>query len=346
MSVSDTLRKSVNRLDVKGRATEFLKPPPAYQGRQRTFLVIVLVVLCLAPMVIGGNDYKNGLINQVMIQALLALGFWWCFSLSGQFTFGVFAIYAGGAYVTVWVANSYGGFWVGMVASVIVCGALGAITRLGFNKLSPIFFAIATMAIGGLLLIIFREWTSFTGGYNGTTLNETPTLFGFTFDSAHKLFYVLVAALGLCWLGTILFLRSPAYRDLVMSRDKGPVAATAGIKPAVAQLIAFVVGSAIQGLAGSLFAANAGYFSLESFSIDISLSVLLMVLLGGAKSIYGPLIGAAVLVYLPELLRDLATWAEVIYAVLVLAIVIAFPGGIADLRRIVTKQVVRRAPSK
>ncbi len=73
--------------------------------------------------------------------------------------------------------------------------------------------------------------------------------------------------------------------------------------------------------------------------------MLLIVLLGGAKSIYGPLIGAALLVYLPELLRDANTYAEVIYAVLVLVIVVAFPGGIADSRRLVMK-VVRRARSK
>lgn len=338
MSVSDTL-KSIR--GTTGRA-DFLKaitPPPVYQGRQRTFLVGVLIVLCLVPSAFGGTLYSDGLLNQVLIDAMLALGFFWCFSLSGQFTFGVFAIYAAGAYVAVWGSQNFGGFWGGFVCAVIAGAVIGGVTRLVFAKLSTIFFAIATMAVGGLLLIVFREWTTFTGGYNGVSFDRLPTFFGLEFTSSHAKYFLFLAMLGVALLITILFLRSPAYRDLMMSRDKGPVAATAGLKPAHLQLVAFIVGSAIQGAAGAMFAANSGFFSLESFSIDISLSVLLIVLLGGAKSIYGPLIGAALLIYLPELLRDAKTYAEIIYALLVLVIVVAFPGGIADVRRIVTKWV-------
>jgi branched-chain amino acid transport system permease protein len=133
-------------------------------------------------------------------------------------------------------------------------------------------------------------------------------------------------------------------RELTMARDKGPVAASAGLRPRELQLVAFTVGSAMQGVAGSLYAHNSGYFSLESFSIDISLSVLLMVLLGGLGSIYGPVIGAAIIVYLPELLRDANRYSEIVYAGLVLVIVVAFPGGIADARRVV-RSWVRRARS-
>jgi ABC-type branched-subunit amino acid transport system permease subunit len=107
-------------------------------------------------------------------------------------------------------------------------------------------------------------------------------------------------------------------------------------------LVAFIVGSAMMGASGSLFAHNATFVSLESFTTSpISLTVLLMVLLGGMDSIYGPVIGAAIVVYLPEILRSWQKYTDVIYASLVLLIVIAFPGGVAGTRQVVGRWLTR-----
>jgi branched-chain amino acid transport system permease protein len=149
----------------------------------------------------------------------------------------------------------------------------------------------------------------------------------------------MLAVLGIFLAATIAFLRSAAWRDLVMSRDHGPVAAVAGLRPRHLTLVAFVVGSAMQGAAGSLYAHSSSFFSLESFSIDISLSVLLMVLLGGMQSIYGPMIGAAIVVYLPELLRSAQNYSDLLYGGLVLVIVVAFPSGVAGVRGIATRWI-------
>jgi branched-chain amino acid transport system permease protein len=320
-------------------------PPPAYRGRQWIFLAVVLVVGVFIPVLYGGNSYRDGLLDEIMINAILALGFYWCFSLAGQFTFGVFAVYAAGSYISVWAASHFGGFWSGLLVAGFGCALIGAVTRVAFAKLSPIYFAIATMAVGSLMLILFRQWTSFTGGYNGIGNIAKVTFFGLKLDTTHKRYYLMLGVLVLFLAMTIALLRSPAMRDLTMSRDKGPVAAIAGLKPAQLQLVAFTVGSGMQGVAGSLYAHNSGYFSLESFTIDISLSVLLMVLLGGVGSIYGPVMGAAVIIYLPEALRDEKSYSEIIYAGLVLVIIVAFPGGLADIRR-VAMGAVNRARGK
>jgi branched-chain amino acid transport system permease protein len=333
VSASETLHDTGRALLPDGRPK--VLAPPIYQGKQWIFLLLVVIAGAIVPSIIGGDPYRDGLLDEVMINAILALGFFWCFSLAGQFTFAVFAMYATGSYVSVWAANQFGNFWYGFLIAMLVTAVIGAVTRLVFYRLSPIYFAIATMAVGGLLLILFRQWVSFTGGYDGISVTQIPSFFGQTMSTPHMRYYLMLGVLGVFLAATVAFQRSPAMRDLIMSRDKGPVAATAGLKPAQLGLVAFVVGSAIQGAAGSLYAHNSGYFSLESFSIDISLNVLLMVLLGGLGSIYGPIIGAALLVYIPEMLRDYQQYAEIIYAALVLAIVVLFPGGIADTRRIV-----------
>jgi branched-chain amino acid transport system permease protein len=314
--------------------------PPAFRGKQGPLLA-VLVFLAVFPPLLTPSAYDLGLLNNALIYALLALGFYWCFALAGQFTFAVFGMYAVGAYVSVWCANHLGGFWAGLIGAVVVTAALGALTKLVFARCSEIYFAIATMALGSLIVILFREWTSFTGGFQGLADIPRPSMFGFSFETAQSRYYLGLAILALILLLTILFFRSPVARDLAFARDKAPVAAVTGLKPVRLQLIGFAVGSGIQGVAGSLYAHGAGFFSVEAFNIDLSLLVLLMLLLGGMISMYGAVIGSVILVYLPEFLRDAAKYAEIIYALAILVIIVAFPAGIAGLRHTVTRWVQR-----
>jgi branched-chain amino acid transport system permease protein len=315
--------------------------PPAYRGHQWVFLIAMLVLGILAPMLFGGDDYHQGVLDNVMLYAVLALGFYWCFSLAGQFTFAVFAMYAMGAYVSTWFAQHLGGFWIGFVLAMVVTGLFGGLMRLLFIKLSPIYFAIATLATGSLLLTLFREWVAFTGGFVGISVTKVPSLFGEQLNTPTRHYYLTLGVLVVFLAATVALVRSSAMRELVFSRDNPPVAATTGLKPRHLTLMAFLVGSAMQGAAGSLYAHSSTYFSLESFSVDISLTVLLMVLLGGASSIYGPVIGAVVVVYLPELLRGARQYSDLIYAGLVLFIIVAFPTGIAGFRGIATRWVRR-----
>lgn len=341
MSVSKVV--SEDRVPTAGAAAA-VPPPPVYRAHPLRFLAILTVAAMIVPFLAGESAYSTDLLNTALIHSILTLGFYWCFSLGGRFTFGVFAMYATGAYVSVWAGNHFGGFWAGLLVAVLATGALGCLMQLVFARTALIFFAIVTMAIGGLLIIVFREWTSFTGGYEGLSEIATPSILGLPLDTAESRYYLILGVLVLFLLATALFLRSPAARDLRMAKDKGPVAAVAGLRPKHLQLAAFGVGSAMQGAAGSLYAHNSGYFSLEAFNIDISLLVLLMLLLGGMNSMYGPVIGAVVLVYLPELLRGVQDYADFIYGVAVLVIVVAFPSGIAGLRQTVERRL-RRAGS-
>ncbi|HEY7107354.1 MAG TPA: branched-chain amino acid ABC transporter permease [Acidimicrobiia bacterium] len=319
--------------------------PPAYRGHQWAFLFLMGVVGIFVPMVFGGDLYHQGILNNVMLYAILSLGFYWCFSLAGQFTFAVFAMYAAGAYVSAWGAQHLGGFWWGFALAMVVTGLVGALTRLVFYRLSPIYFAIATLGVGSLMLILFREWTSFTGGFQGVAIIAVPKFFGMDLNTPTRLYYLMLAVLFVFLAATVAAVRSPVMRELTFSRANPAVASTTGLKPAHLILIAFVVGSAMQGAAGSLYAHSSTFFSLESFDVSISLSVLLMVLLGGAESIYGPVIGAAIVVYLPELLRNQREYADIIYSALVLLIVLVFPTGVAGFRRVLAGLVHRARSS-
>jgi len=315
--------------------------PPAYRGHQWSFLFLMVIAGIFAPNVFGGDLYHQGVLNNVMLAAIVALGFYWCFSLAGQFSFATFAMYALGAYTSAWGAQHLWGFWWGFALAIVVSAVIGAAMRLAFFRLTPIYFAIATLAVGSLLAILFREWTSFTGGFQGEA-TAPPSFFGMPLDTQTRQYYLMLAVLVVFLAATIAVIRSPVMRELTFSRTNPAVAATTGLKPAQLTLVAFAVGCAMQGAAGSLYAHSAGYFSLESFDVTISLNVLLMVLLGGVGSIYGPIIGAVIVTYVPELLRNERQYADLINAALVLAIVLALPTGVAGFRQIVTR-LVRRA---
>src|SRR6516165_3074241 len=192
---------------------------------------------------------------------------------------------------------------------------------------------MGTMAFGGLVTILFQNWTGFTGGYAGEGNIPIPYFFGYALRTLASQYYLLVVAMGVILVLTALVQRSPAGRDLTFAREHPAVARTAGLDPDKLKMIAFAIGCGIQGAAGSLFAHTTTYLSLDSFSMQVSLDVLLMILLGGIGSMYGPLIGALVIVEIPEVLRFIHSYATLVYAALVLVAIVLFPLGITGARR-------------
>jgi branched-chain amino acid transport system permease protein len=292
--------------------------------------MVVVVLCCLAPYLVHGV-YGQGQLIDIADYAILTLGFYWSFVLAGEFTFAVFGFFAIGSYLSVWVALRTD-FLVGLITATLACTALGALLKFALRRAGVIYFAMGTIAFGSLVTIVFQNWTGFTGGFAGEGNIPLPGLFGYDLRSLASQYYLLIAVMAIVLIATVLMERSPANRDLIFARDLGPVASTAGLRPDRLKIIAFAVGCGIQGAAGSLFAHTSTYLSLDSFTTQISLNVLLMILLGGIGSIYGPLLGALVIVELPEVLRSIQSYADLVYAILVLVVIVVFPLGITGLR--------------
>ena len=97
-----------------------LLAPPQFRGRQIPFLGLFIILGLLAPVVLGGDAYDDGILNSAMVYSILTLGFFWCFSLAGNFTFAVYGVYAAGAYISIWAASNFGGFWSGFIAATVL----------------------------------------------------------------------------------------------------------------------------------------------------------------------------------------------------------------------------------
>jgi branched-chain amino acid transport system permease protein len=322
---------------VRARLTGRSVRPEVFGRRQRETLVLGLVLGILVPVIVHGPYGLNVALNAALY-ALLSLGFFFQFALAGQFSFATPTFYAVGAYAAVW-GGKHGGFVPAVLLAGVCAAALGFLVKLLLSRSPLIHFSIATLAFGQLGIIVLRNWHSFTGGDQGLYNIPTAKLLGINFDTPTKE-YLLVAAFVLVGAAVaILFERSPAQRDLAFVRDMGAVAKTVGLRATLLQASAFAVGAAYMGVGGSLLVRTGGFITTTSFSVDIALSVLLMVLLGGTGSVWGPVVGAVALTLLPQFLSSWANYQDLIYAGLILAVIMLLPGGIASLPHVVKRRV-------
>jgi branched-chain amino acid transport system permease protein len=303
--------------------------PPAYRHRQvQGALALTLGALLAGSLLDSGFSY--GLFNSWLIFSILGLGFYVVFGMSGQFAFSHGAFFGLGAYTSVWASEgrSFGwGFVAAIVVSVVVALAFGLVVF----RADHFYFAIASLALSFIALVVFREWEGFTAPGGEIVRIPKPDLLGRRFDTDGELALLLSLALGLALLLVALIERSPLKREAVAFRDNPTVAATLGVPTGRLRLQAFALGSAFAGAAGALYAHESGFISPEAFSLELGIDIFLILLLGGIGSMWGPLLGAAFVVWAPEQLRFVGEYRGLLYGLLLILVIVAFPKGLVGL---------------
>jgi branched-chain amino acid transport system permease protein len=283
------------------------------------------VVLACAP----GTATMNA-INLWIVYSIAALGFYLVFGLGGRFAFCHAFMIGLGAYSAAWVAKSHG-FWLSLLTGVGVTAVVALLVWLALARLTDFSFAIATLAVSYVGNVVFTEWHAL-GGSSGSVSNiPAPKIFGTTVYTQKQAVWLLAAGAGLALLVCAAVAVSPLRRRLIAGRDDATVAGTLGIPVQRLQGQLFVLGSAIAGLSGVLLASWQGFVSSDSFSVDFNVAVFLMVMLGGKDSVIGPLLGAAVYVFLPQQLTSLQKYSVIIFGCLLIFLIISFPKGVTEL---------------
>ena len=305
--------------------------PPTHRRHQVRTVIVVMAALSLIPLRYSG-DYDLSIANLTITYAIAAIGFYVVFGLSGQFAFSHAAFFGIGGYTFAWAANDHG-FWIGMAAAVLITSVVALAFAWLVRRASHFYFAIATLGLSEIALIIFREWTSFTAVGGEVAVLDDPSVIGFRFDSEFRMFWFLLGALALTALLVVLIERSPLRRESIAMRDHPEVAASLGVPIRRVRFVMFTLGSAIAGFGGALFASDQGFISPTSFGVGLGMNIFLMVILGGLTSMWGALIGATFVVLLPERLRSFSEYRELIFALLLIATILALPEGITGLRQ-------------
>jgi branched-chain amino acid transport system permease protein len=262
--------------------------------------------------------------------AIFACAFNLLLGYTGLLSFGHAAFMGSAAYATGWLVRSAG--WspeLGLLAGMLIAGALGLVVGLIAIRRQGIYFAMVTLAMAQMIYFVCLQ-VPFTGGEDGLQGVPRGTLFGLIpLASDLTLYYVVLAIFVAVFLAVIRIVHSPYGQVLKAIRENEPRAVSLGYDVDRYKLLAFVLSTAIAGLAGALKTLVLGFATLSDVHWSLSGEVVLMTLLGGMGTFAGPVIGAVTIIGLQNFLADrVGSWVTVIIGVIFVVCVLAFRKGI------------------
>lgn len=299
-------------------------------SRGRLVIGLVLAAAWLAAGW-GGDTYALRVLNMALIAAIAVLGLQVIVGLTGQFSFGHAAFYGVGAYTSALATTKLGLPFVLAVPLAGVLAALAGLLVAPILRLSGHFLAMATLAMGEIvfLLIVNLKWL--TNGAYGIYGIPPPSLLGFEIESEQAYFALISAVLLLTYGALHRLMHSRFGRSLIAIRENELAAIACGIATGRQKLIAFTIGTACAGIAGSLYAHYLAYINPDSFTFTASVQFLTMVVIGGLGSLPGGIVGAVVVTLLPEYLRGLAEYRLLVYGGLIVGFMMFLPGGVVEI---------------
>lgn len=269
-----------------------------------------------------------------LIYVLLAMGLDIVVGLTGLLALGFIAFYAVGAYTYALLATRLEvNFFLAIPLGALASAFAGYLVGLPVLRLKGDYLAIVTLGFGEITRIVLNNWDSVTGGPNGILGIPRPMFFGVKLATPGAYYWI---ALALVVLGGALVHRlvhSKVGRAWEAIREDELAAATVGIPVVRYKLLAFSLGAGFAGVAGVFFAARMTHISPESFTFLESVLVLCMVVLGGMGSLPGVILGAVVLIVLPELLRGAELYRMLMFGVLLIAMMRYRPQGFLPAER-------------
>ena len=263
---------------------------------------LTFAMLAALPLVVT-NAYATGLLTLLAIYAIVLIGLDVSVGYLGQVNLGHAAFLALGAYAAGLCVSLLGfGMPAALAVSLLVGLIMGALLALPALRLQGPQFALATLSFSALTVITLNEWEGITGGAQGLQISR-PEFFGASIN-APGFYWLCLILLAAVWLVMRNLLSSKWGRAFEALRDS-PIAADAmGIGVYHHKIVAFAIGSALGSFAGGLYAFNFQYLQPHSFTYELMVILLLGVVLGGRKSLWGALLGAALIVLLPNLLSN------------------------------------------
>ena len=305
----------------------------------------VLAALALLGLIILPFFLKNFgilLISMWAVTTIAALGLNLTVGYAGQISMAQGAFVGIGAYTTALLMQIGVPFPLAFLASGFLGFGIGWLLGYPALRVQHHYLAFVTLAFSTLVFLVLRNEEWLTNGIYGITNVPRPVLFGWNTGKAIDFYFLTLAALVVFALLQYGMLRSPWGRAFIALRENPVRALSLGVDTRRYTLMAFAIGSAMGSFAGGLYAPLIQFFEPNSFSLNLSLSLLLMVIVGGQGYFLGPFLGALIAILLPEWLRVTQGFYLLVYAVFVMVLMHFCPTGLLGLaERLVHR--VRRA---
>ena len=292
----------------------------------RVTYTVLLALLLLAPML----GLYPVFVMKLLCYAIFACAFNLLLGFTGLLSFGHAAFFGSAAYITGWLIKSqHFTPELGILAGMVGAGLVGLVVGLVAIRRQGIYFAMITMAIAQMVYFVCLQ-VPFTGGEDGLQGVPRGALFGlFSLESDTAMYYLVVALFVACFMAISRIVQSPFGQVLKMIRENEPRAISLGYQVDRYKLLAFVLSCALAGLAGSLKTLVMGFATLSDAHWSMSGEVILMTLLGGVGTFFGPVFGAGIVISLQDLLADkVGSWVTVIIGVIFVLCVLTFRKGV------------------
>jgi branched-chain amino acid transport system permease protein len=344
---------------VAGRAREAAQRIPSLARHLIAAVVLAALLLALTSAVSSFRDFQ---IAEIATDVVAVAGLTFLVGLSGQISLGQGAFVAIGAYVTaLLMTHQHWPLIVVFIVAALATALAGAVIGVAAARLRGPYLAGATLLLAVALPTLANRFEGVLGGDQGLTVNITaPAGLGGNFPLTRWQAWIACAAALVTLVLLANLARSRVGRSWRAIRDDEVAAALAGLKVGRLRVLAFVVSAGCAGLAGSLFALTAGLVAPTSFTLPLSIGLLSAALIGGLGSLAGAVWGSIVLVLLPTYVTDVATSHGlsssaganvplVVYGVVLIVVMLAFPygiqGGLRRLADLVTGSVPGRRRS-
>ncbi len=323
------------------------------RGSHSIFGAIVLVATLLA-LPYYMDKFERSIMFNVALYSLLGIGLNVVVGYAGLLDLGYVAFFATGAYLYALIAApEYGGgfdigtsFWLVLPMAMLIAGLVGAALGVPVLRLRGDYLAIVTLGFGEIIRIMVNNEKGITNGPVGVFSIPKPDFFEKPLSGPYELYYLVIAGCFIAAFAAERILDSRVGRAWEAIREDEDVAAGMGVDTTFYKLLAFAIGAAIGGAGGVIYAAKQSAVFPTDFNLDVSINVLALVIIGGMGNVRGILLGAILLIALPEVLRDFsidfafvhldnlgADYRLVIFGAALVAVMVLRPEGLMPSRR-------------
>jgi branched-chain amino acid transport system permease protein len=311
---------------------------------KRNYIKLLGLSLAVAglPLLVRG-DYYLSILVFMGINSLIVMGLSMLMGYAGQISLGHAAFYGIGAYCTGVLTTHLGlsiylSFFSGIILSILVAIIVG----IPALRLKGHYLAVATLGIGEIVFIIFNELTEFTGGPSGLSNIPGIHLGNFQFNSSFRFYYLVWGINILALFFSLNIIHSRVGRALRSMHGSETAASAMGVNLSFLKIQVFILSAVFASIAGSLYAHFVSFISPNNFGLMISIMFLMMGVIGGIHNIWGALLGASLLTFLPEYLRVFNQYDILIYGAILLAILLFVPQGLLEGTPILIRKLFRQ----
>jgi branched-chain amino acid transport system permease protein len=304
-------------------------------------LLLTAVLLFIPPLL---KNYGIYLFSYWLVFVIATMGLNLTIGYAGQKSLGHAAFFGIGAYTVAILLKAGISFWIGLPLAMLGCFAIGLALGFPALRVQTIYLAFATLGFNTALWLVMRNEEWLTGGTFGINNIARPSLFGFELTSNLSYYYFVLGVATI--MGALLWklLHSPWGKAFTALRDNPIRAESLGINIQAYTLLSFAIGAVYAGVAGALFAPLVEFIEPAPFGVGASIMMYLMVVVGGAGYFFGPLLGAAVGVLLPEWLRFAQGWYLFVFGSAVVLLMLWLPDGLLSIpEKLRAKRLSRQA---